>query len=394
MSDGPLQGSSDVPSDAFVGQVKDALEHLYDLRYLQQHALTNGLASEEPDSPELPGKRLRRELLQAIETLSPGEDVPFRAAHARVHNLLTLHYLEKVTIQEAAYQLGISVRQAQRNLREGERSVATILWVRRSVQSEQSPSTVDLSSFRAEMARLKSRARQTDIGELVERAWGAVAPLAQKRGIRLDLHLPTKPIVLQIDPMLAEQLFVDLLSVAVVKASEADETVLTVGFASRSAESDETGIGPTVKRLADQLGWSVRGERGGEGDIILRTHMIPRCPTILIIDDNEGLVELLMRYLSQRACRVIAAEDGHNGLRLAQEAAPEAIVLDMMMPGMSGWEVLQRLQNDPQTAHIPVVVCSVVANPELVQALGASVFLPKPVRQQDVLDALRRLDVV
>ncbi len=127
MSDGPLQGSSDVPSDAFVGQVKDALEHLYDLRYLQQHALTNGLASEEPDSPELPGKRLRRELLQAIETLSPGEDVPFRAAHARVHNLLTLHYLEKVTIQEAAYQLGISVRQAQRNLREGERSVATIL---------------------------------------------------------------------------------------------------------------------------------------------------------------------------------------------------------------------------------------------------------------------------
>jgi Amt family ammonium transporter len=79
---------------------------------------------------------------------------------------------------------------------------------------------------------------------------------------------------------------------------------------------------------------------------------------------------------------------------LTQELLPDVIVLDVMMPGMHGWEVLQRIRNHPQTAQIPVIICSVVNNPELAQALGASTFLPKPIRQEDVLTALGRVGVV
>ena len=122
--------------------------------------------------------------------------------------------------------------------------------------------------------------------------------------------------------------------------------------------------------------------------------MTTRCPTVLIIDDNEGLVNLLERYLTDRACRVITAANGQEGWQLAQTTLPDAIVLDVMMPEIDGWEVLQRLRNDPQTANIPVIVCSVVIEPDLAQALKASLFLPKPVRRVDVLDALRQLGVV
>jgi CheY-like chemotaxis protein len=115
---------------------------------------------------------------------------------------------------------------------------------------------------------------------------------------------------------------------------------------------------------------------------------------VLIIDDNAGLVNLLQRYLSDRACRVTAAANGLEGLALARKIRPDAIVLDIMMPEMDGWEVLQRLRNDPQTTHIPVIICTVVAEPDLAQALKASHFLPKPVRQVEVLDALRQLGVV
>jgi CheY-like chemotaxis protein len=61
----------------------------------------------------------------------------------------------------------------------------------------------------------------------------------------------------------------------------------------------------------------------------------------------------------------------------------------VMMPGMDGWEVLQRLRNHPDTQHIPVIICSVFNDPELAYALGASSFLSKPVRREDIIKALR-----
>ena len=79
---------------------------------------------------------------------------------------------------------------------------------------------------------------------------------------------------------------------------------------------------------------------------------------------------------------------------MAEEASPDAIVLDVMMPGMHGWEFLQRLRNQPQTRDIPVLVCSIINNPTLAYSLGASLFLAKPVSRDGVLNALRQLGVV
>jgi CheY-like chemotaxis protein len=65
-----------------------------------------------------------------------------------------------------------------------------------------------------------------------------------------------------------------------------------------------------------------------------------------------------------------------------------------MMPEMDGWEFLQRLRARPQTAATPVIVCSVINDPELAYSLGASLFLPKPIGRDDVLVALHQLGVV
>ena len=100
------------------------------------------------------------------------------------------------------------------------------------------------------------------------------------------------------------------------------------------------------------------------------------------------------RYLTDRPCRVVAALSGREGLRLAQELQPDAIILDVMMPEMDGWELLQRLRTSPRTSNIPIIICSVFNDPELAYSLGASLFLPKPVSRDDVLGALSQLKVL
>jgi CheY-like chemotaxis protein len=65
-----------------------------------------------------------------------------------------------------------------------------------------------------------------------------------------------------------------------------------------------------------------------------------------------------------------------------------------MMPEMDGWELLQRLRSHPSTAAIPVIICSVFNDPELAYSLGASTILTKPVKQTDLVDALRQVRVL
>jgi CheY-like chemotaxis protein len=153
-------------------------------------------------------------------------------------------------------------------------------------------------------------------------------------------------------------------------------------------------VNPVVTQLTERMGWKVEQEDHPASQRIVTLHIASHGPTVLVVDDNEGLVELLGRYLSDHACRVTAALSGQEGLRLAQELVPDAIILDVMMPEMDGWEFLQRLRARPETADIPIIICSVFNDPELAYSLGASLYLPKPVSRDRILSALHQLGVV
>jgi CheY-like chemotaxis protein len=390
--------------EAFVEQVKEALENLYDFPSLQRHPLAQALTGEPRSVVENGGSRLRRELIAAIETLNPGAGISFRAPNARVYNMLHLRYVQGMTIQEAAHELGVSPRQAYRDLRRGEEGVATVLWVRLSGAGVDEPNARRLSSVQAEMDRLETHPRAIDLCELLEHARSAVEQLAQRQGVTSDLRVPGEPAIVSADPALARQILVSILSQAVQQAAQGamelalysgkDQVSLVLAYTPASAAASTSVVTPPVAQLVERLKW--RAEQtdrpGGLRTVVLH---IPVCgPIVLVIDDNEGLVELLDRYLTGHACRVLAAGSGQEGLQLAQESAPDAILLDIMMPGMDGWDVLQRLRTRPETATVPVIICSVFNDPELAYSLGAAHCLPKPVRRDDVLRALRALGVV
>ncbi|HEV2798979.1 MAG TPA: response regulator [Pyrinomonadaceae bacterium] len=111
-------------------------------------------------------------------------------------------------------------------------------------------------------------------------------------------------------------------------------------------------------------------------------------PLVLIIEDDADAAALLSETISRAGYRVRVARDGTTGLQLARELEPSAVTLDVMMPGMDGWRVLQALKSDRRMAQIPVIVCSIVDSRPLGYRLGASDYLLKPVEPEKLLSTL------
>jgi hypothetical protein len=112
--------------------------------------------------------------------------------------------------------------------------------------------------------------------------------------------------------------------------------------------------------------------------------------TVLVVDDDPAARSLIGRILGRDGFRVVEAEDGATGLRLARDIRPDVITLDILMPGLDGWEVLAALKADATLAPIPVVVVTIVDDRNAGFALGAVDYLQKPIERGHLLDALRR----
>jgi signal transduction histidine kinase/DNA-binding response OmpR family regulator len=111
---------------------------------------------------------------------------------------------------------------------------------------------------------------------------------------------------------------------------------------------------------------------------------------VLVIDDNASQRDLMRRYLVKEGYCVRCASSGEEGLRLAREMLPIAITLDVMMPELDGWEVLKVLQSDPVLAEIPVIMLTMVDDPERGIGFGATEYLTKPVNRQRLARILKR----
>ena len=113
-------------------------------------------------------------------------------------------------------------------------------------------------------------------------------------------------------------------------------------------------------------------------------------PTVLAIDDDPMLHDLMKRFLAKEGFRVQSALGGEEGLRLARELHPDAITLDVMMPGMDGWAVLSALKADPDLAHTPVIMLTFTDGRNLSYTLGASDYIVKPIDRAQLIAVLNR----
>ncbi|HEX7063304.1 MAG TPA: response regulator [Woeseiaceae bacterium] len=111
---------------------------------------------------------------------------------------------------------------------------------------------------------------------------------------------------------------------------------------------------------------------------------------VLVIDDDPAVRDLVSRYLVKEGFRVQTAQTGEEGLELARRMHPEAITLDLLMPGIDGWSVLTQLKADPVLANIPVVIVTILDDKDMGYTLGAEDYLTKPIDQQRLVSIIRQ----
>jgi hypothetical protein len=116
----------------------------------------------------------------------------------------------------------------------------------------------------------------------------------------------------------------------------------------------------------------------------------PSRPLVLIVEDDVAAQELLTRQLQAAGFRTRVARTGTEAIAKARALRPAAITLDILLPEVDGWEVMTRLKQEEETSSIPVVVVSVVDNPELGKALGALDYFVKPVDGKLLVERLSR----
>ena len=112
-------------------------------------------------------------------------------------------------------------------------------------------------------------------------------------------------------------------------------------------------------------------------------------PVVALVDDDRASLDLMSAYLDGAPVRVVRAADGVEALELIRTVGPAAVVLDIKLPRLDGWQVLAELKADDATAAIPIVIASVIDDRPRGLALGADVHLLKPVSRDDLIDALR-----
>jgi PAS domain S-box-containing protein len=296
---------------------------------------------------------------------------------------------------------------------------------------------LDLSKIEA--GRLELHLEEVGVAALIHDIATTAEALAAKNHNRFEAHCPDDLGSMHTEPMRIRQILLNLLSNA-CKFTENGDVSLTAGR-DRADGGDwftftvaDTGIGMTAEQMAkvfeefSQADSSTTRRYGGTGlglaisrrlchlmggDITVDSTpagstftvrlpaaapqsiaLAPCAPAeatvpaarvgrgsgkILVIDDEQTVRDLMRRFLAREGFDVVTAKDGEEGLALARRLRPALITLDVLMPGLDGWSVLQALKADPELAEVPVVMLTIVDEKNKGYALGASDYVTKPI---------------
>ena len=400
--------------EAFERDLRDALAHLYDPLYHPPESLRAALGC----APQAGFEALQAALVRAVEELRPAPTVPPTARSRRLYDLLVYRYIQNLAQEETAERLGITSRHLRREQPEAVRVLAQRLWERGDAQPpsaaqvpirpeaprpEPTPSSMTppewLSQVRQELLALQRSApgALADVGEVIRRAIQLAENITASYGVTLTSAQIGRDLIAAVHPTTLQQILITAIRQL---AEQAAADAITLGAARGadhvrivvSGRTASAGVLPEVPFIREVLalqGGSAEAEYSP--DAVSLSLILPAVDRkVLVVDDNVDLVHVFRRYVVGTRYRIMHLASGQDALRTIEAAPPDVVVLDVMLPDVDGWQLLATLHQHPATRAIPVVVCSVVREEGLAMALGAALYLPKPVEREQFLAALEQ----
>ncbi len=373
--------------------------------------------------------QLRELIRDAIESLRPEPSLPATHPAWLRYRLLTLRYLGSRTPVEVSEQLGFSVPSYYRYNHGAVEAIAEILWERyqsrpgdRALASAE-PEAPGESRARDEAVRLaRETGRQpVDLAELLAGVERTIQPVATQQGLALHIDAPRALPITWGDPAILRQIILNVLTeglkLAVGDALRLEislspawpaghaQLFMTAAEVMNSSDATRWCLGPLTEAAAcwESLpGLAVSqgllevyegsmGVEPAEGGTLTLSFNLPigRPKLVLIVDDDADTMRLYQRCLQAESYAVATARTGEELRSQLAEAVPDIILLDVLMPREDGWQVLEQLRATPETAHVPVIICSVLSEPAVGLALGAASVLRKPIPPETLIATVR-----
>jgi signal transduction histidine kinase/DNA-binding response OmpR family regulator len=304
---------------------------------------------------------------------------------------------------------------------------------------------LDLSKIEA--GKMELTAERLELPGLVNSVLDSIRPLAEQKGLKIETRFPLSLPAVEADPVRLKQILINLLSNAVkftdrghievfaqpsgrmVRIAVKDTGIgisgdsqkvifeeFVQGDGSSTRRHGGTGLGLSiVRKLVEMHGGAITVvSEPGQGSTFMFTlpawasatvaAFPPARPrrahrpsqglpgnVILVVDDDASVRQLIARHLEQEGWKTVQASNAADAVQLAHECRPVLMTLDVMMPDASGWWVLEKLREDPETAGLPVLVVTIIEDQRLMLALGASDYLAKPYDRSALVEKVHHL---
>ena len=396
--------------DTFTSLFKDLISHLYDHTVVETLPLAQHFPVPQNDTIRR-AEFIQKVVQDEIEQLRPpGKEPIYQSPEWRPYLILYKRYILGESPKEIAGALYIGERQFRRDHSRALQALSIRMWERyfchpetEAAQHPSQPATEEDFALRPEVLDLK------DVLQGVQKI---MSQRLHSEHIQLNMDLPREHVSALADRVLVRQILLSLLNyglhlcvgqrLSIHLEQQPAKSLITIGF---DVDEQWEAVLEDEKDLLDFVhAWSQRmdvqleecyPQRNHAGEVLLRLSLPPvKRRTILVVDDQPATLKMFERYLSHTDLKVLGVTDPEQVLEMARQIQPALITLDVMMPRLDGWEVLQSLQLDTVTRHIPVLVCSAWDEPELAYSLGAAAFLKKPVLQKALLDVLYQLNLI
>jgi CheY-like chemotaxis protein len=400
--------------EVFEQYLQDGLTHLYSPTYHPPELLQMVLGKSSQQGVE----SVQVALIKAIEALAPAPNVPANARSRRVYEVLLYRYVEGMTQKETAQRLGITPRYLRREQQRAVQALAQRLWEQREGKTVATPQMIPDSTptdegtpsqVTGEAVARRSQIKQelevlqqsapgafADVGEVIQSAVKLGEALASKHEVSLNVNLISAGLMVTIHPSLLREVLITTIDKLVphmtcgeiIFQAEQKQKQVMISIIGCPATVESSIHSDFIREALAAHGGSVRVNV--QEDSIIFLLMLPSADKVkvLAIEDNADLVRFYRRYVARTRYEIIHIAEGRHIFEKIIEIKPDIILLDILLPDIDGWELLNQLHEHPATRSIPVIVCSVVRREEMSLALGASLYLQKPVRLEQFIQAL------